>query len=103
MDDLDSRIATVHSPGDLAAFTACVAMCFDDRDLVAAFDRLRGCNLLGRGTPLDLMIDEATGRTDRDLRLFVEFVHDVVWSRMSAEARAELAELAAEAMDAGAK
>jgi hypothetical protein len=51
-------------------------------ELVTQFDRLNGTNLSLKGTGLDLEIDKASGRLDRDLKLFVEFVYECVWSRL---------------------
>ncbi len=69
------------------AFGACVMLCADDAEFVAAFDRLTKSNLQGRGSPLDLAIDDATGRPSEDAKLFVAFVYDVVWSRLDAACR----------------
>lgn len=55
--------------------------CSSEPDLVAEFDRLRGTNLSRRGTGLDLMIDDATGRTDADCREWIEFCADL-WERI---------------------
>jgi hypothetical protein len=49
-------------------------------ELVAEFDRLSGANLARRGTPLDLMIDDATGRAHDDMGKFVAFVRDCIYT-----------------------
>ena len=55
-------------------------LCARNTELVREYDRLRGTNLSRRGTGLELMIDDATGRTEDDVRGFVEFCEDV-WGR----------------------
>ncbi len=64
-------------------FTDVLRHCAADREFVAAFDRLRGTSLsrLAGRSGLDAMIDDATGRTDAEVRLFVEAVYDLVWLR----------------------
>lgn len=64
------------------SFADVVAVCAANHEFVASFDRLCGCNLSGRGTPLDLAIDRATGREEQDAAMFIEFVHEVVWLRL---------------------
>jgi len=72
------------SPGTSAAhgFRTIVMACAADDDFVANFDRLTKSNLRGRGSGLDLAIDDATGRLKADAALFVAFVFNVVWSRL---------------------
>jgi hypothetical protein len=53
--------------------------CAANKDLIENFDRLRGTNLSRRGSPLALAIDDSTGRTDADLKLFVDFVRTYVY------------------------
>jgi hypothetical protein len=52
--------------------------------LVAEFDRLTGHKLatVGKGTPLDQMIDDACGVHDAAMRDFCEFVWDCVYLRL---------------------
>jgi len=73
---------TPTQPACASAFKACVMLCAADVEFVAAFDRLTKSNLQGRGSPVDLAIDDATGRLPEDAKLFVAFVFDVVWSRL---------------------
>lgn len=63
-------------------FEDCVRASFSDRSLVAEFDRLNGTNLSLRGTGLDLQIDFASGRFEGEVKEFVEFVKECVWSRL---------------------
>jgi|GEM_PF-4053685 len=50
-------------------------------ELVAQFDRLTGANLSRKGLPIELLIDDVTGRMESDLRKFIEFVWDGVFLR----------------------
>lgn len=60
-------------------FPDCVLECSRNRDLIAQFDRLTGSNLSLKGAPIELMVDEATGKLADDVRQFTAFVYDVVW------------------------
>lgn len=53
--------------------------------LVAEFDRLHRTNLLQRGTPIERMIDKATGRMNQDVEKFIDFVWEFVFLRFSGE------------------
>jgi len=68
------------------AFMVCLGEASGTPGLVAEFDRLQGANLSRRGCPLDLMIDDATGRMDADLAAFVEFVREAVYERLPSDA-----------------
>lgn len=61
----------------------CVIVAFNKPELVKEFDRLKGTNLSQVGHPLDLMIDESTGRLEHDFNEFVEFVRDVIYERVN--------------------
>jgi hypothetical protein len=74
---------------DRITFLGCVLRSLNDDELVAHFDRLTGRNVGRKGSPLELMIDEATGRRADDLDAFIAFVRDVVWDRLPSEVRAE--------------
>jgi hypothetical protein len=80
-------------------FCECLAVCTRTPGLVSEFDRLTGCNLSGRGSPLELEIDRVTGRMDADFARFVEFVRDCVWDRLPADAKADLSALVHGAAD----
>jgi hypothetical protein len=60
-------------------FPECVVYCAKQRGLVEQFDRLTGSHLseVGKGAPLDRMIDDATGRYDEDMRKWTVFVWDL--------------------------
>jgi len=61
----------------------CVLEAINQPELVKEFDRLKGTNLSQVGRPLELMIDERTGRLKHDFNEFVEFVRDVIYDRVN--------------------
>jgi hypothetical protein len=63
-------------------FMQCLTECANNKELVKEFDRLADCNLSFDGTPIDLMIDQATGKLADDLQKFIEFVWDCVYTRI---------------------
>lgn len=62
-----------------ATFAEVVFKCAENKALVAEFDRLTGSNLSMKGSGLDRMIDDATGRTAEGVEQFVSFVHEFIW------------------------
>ena len=54
-------------------------LCAGNAELVREFDLLTGSNLSMVGSPLDLMIDNATGCTNADLEAFIGFVFTYIW------------------------
>ena len=73
------HFAAVRADG--LAFLDCVRHAIATPDLVKEFDRLRGTDLSGRASPIAQMIDQATGKADHDVRLFLEFIWDVIFCR----------------------
>lgn len=72
-------------------FADVVSECAGNADLVREFNRLYGCNLGQSLTrkPIEAMVDRACGRPPEepdDLRTFVWFVWEYVWSRLPPEA-----------------
>jgi hypothetical protein len=47
--------------------------CLANKEMVAEFDRLHGTNVAQIGTQLDLAIDKATGRLEKDVKAFLDF------------------------------
>lgn len=76
-------------PAPLArvTFADCIRACLDSPELLEHLDRLRGTNLSRRGSPLELAVDDATGRTGADLAVFLDFVKDCIWDRLPPEIR----------------
>ena len=84
-----AAVTALQHPRVGVTFDQCVWVAYGTPDLLREFDRLNGTNLSGRGAPIELAIDEASGRLHDDLRRFVEFVDEYVWQRLPPEARAE--------------
>ena len=61
----------------------CVIAAINEPELVKEFDRLKGTNLSQTGSPIEIMIDESTGRLKHDFNEFVEFVRDVIYERVN--------------------
>jgi hypothetical protein len=72
------------------AFMACVHQTVSTPELVEQFDRLYGADLSRRRTPIDQMVDAASGKKDSDIASFMRFVHDAVYMRVSDEIIIEL-------------
>lgn len=64
-------------------FHQCLDVAIGERELVENFDRLYGTNVCMRAAaPIDLAVDEASGRRDADFERFCEFVFDFVYARL---------------------
>ena len=81
------------------AFDRCMHEASTTPELVEQFDRLYGCSLSRARSPIEQMIDKATGYQDDQLRKFTEFVHDSIYMRLPDDAihALRLAALAQEA------
>lgn len=71
----------------MITFTECLMEVASNEEIVKEFDRLRGTNLQFQGSNIERMIDEATGRIEHDLALFVEFVYECIWIRLPPDIR----------------
>ena len=60
-------------------FAQCVEQCYNTPELVEQFDRLWGTNLSRKGSPIEVEIDYATGRTSKDMWQFIDFVRWYIW------------------------
>ena len=69
---------------DGLTFLQCCAAAIGERELLAQIDRLYGTNLLRRGAPIELAIDDATGRMKGDMEVFSKFVWNFVFTRVPA-------------------
>lgn len=69
---------------DGLTFLTCVQEAAGCRELIEQVDRIYHTNLLQRGSPIDIMIDEATGRADSDKQTFLRFVWNCVFIRCEA-------------------
>jgi len=68
---------------NLPLFDMCLLTALANEELVRQFDRLTGSNLQGQGTPIDRMIDQATGRNEKDMEAFIEFVKEFIYQPIS--------------------
>lgn len=66
----------------MLTFEECCHQCLADLKFVKEFDRLTGCSLAELKSPINAMVDEATGKTKWDMRKFVAFVYETVWLRL---------------------
>lgn len=63
-------------------FSEVLTECLRNKPLLKEYDRLRGTNLSLKGSGLDLQIDQATGRLAVELKDFVEFVYEYIYTRI---------------------
>ena len=61
------------------AWCSCLAWALSEDDVVAAFRRDSGLNWSPGKTPMDQLIDKATGADERFIRAFVEWFNERVW------------------------
>lgn len=66
-------------------FSEVLNYCANRTDFVTEWSRLRGVSL--PTTPIERMVDEATGRNDSIAKQFIEDVYDIVWSRLDPAVR----------------
>lgn len=67
-------------------FPECVLYCAKHPEFLSNFDRLYGANLSLKGSPIELMVDVACKRQEKDWQAFVDFVYEYVWTRLPEEA-----------------
>lgn len=60
-------------------FHECLRAAVANRDLLREYDRLYGSNLSMRGSPVQLVVDQVTGRLDAEFREFAEFVERYIY------------------------
>ena len=72
------------------AFIACLHESVAVPELVANFNRLYGATLGGRATPVEQMVDIATGKAKDDMRAFIEFVHFSIYTRLPEKVLSDL-------------
>lgn len=71
-------------------FEECLMECASQPELVQQFNRLTGSNLGEKRSPIDIMVDNATGyenivaaQQNEQCARFVEFVYNCVWLRLA--------------------
>lgn len=69
-----------HTPPN---FIDCLMMAIHWPGFVEEYDRLEGSHLaqLARRSPIDQMVDEATGYANAEVVKFIKFVKEEVWDR----------------------
>ena len=83
----DERMTPEHycaTRSDGLSYAMCLRETAGTMELVREFDRLYGTRLVSRTTPIDRMIDEATGKLDDDIQAFLRFVWNFVFLRTPA-------------------
>ncbi len=76
------------TPLDPDLFRWMVEEAWAEKGMVQEFDRLWGTNLAApaRRTPIEIMVDEATGHSkkklEHDYKLFLEFVEEYIYDRL---------------------
>lgn len=70
-------------------FSDCLYECAANREFISNFDRLYGSNLSRSGSPIELMVDDSSGRTDADAKAFINFVWQYVWCPLLAQVGAQ--------------
>lgn len=63
-------------------FLYCLKCAASNKELVTEFDRLTGHNLSRAGSGFELLIDDATGRTEVACKEFIEFVEECIYYRL---------------------
>ena len=53
-------------------FKECLMYCAGNKELVAEFDRLSGSNLSFKGAPINIMVDQSTGKQKDDLEFSMD-------------------------------
>lgn len=67
---------------DGLTFQACWRAAANNPELVVEFDRLKGTRLGGQGTPIERLIDEATGKAAEDYNAFLRFCWNCLYLRV---------------------
>lgn len=76
------------------AFLGCLREAAAAPELVRQFDRLYGADLSAKRSPIERMVDQATGKLDDDTAAFVAFVHDSIYLRVPDDVIAHMREKA---------
>lgn len=67
---------------DGLSFLQCAEATLETPELLTQIDRLYGTNLKGKGAPIELAIDNATGRMKHDMEKFCRFVWNYIFTRV---------------------
>lgn len=74
-----SHLISVRPDG--LSFDHCWRTSANTPELVQQFDRLYGSSLAGTATPVERLIDDATGKTKDDCQAFLRFVWNFIYLR----------------------
>lgn len=66
---------------DGLTFMACLSAVTEAPELIQQIDRLYGTCLLSRSSPIETMIDKATGKRDDDMQTVLRFVWNSIFIR----------------------
>ena len=69
----------------MTAFEDALRSAAGNRELLEQYDRLTKSNLSRRGSPIELAVDDATGRTEKEFAEFARFVFEYVWLPVALE------------------
>lgn len=62
----------------MISFEETVKVCLNTPEFMENYKRLRGV-ALGSGSPIERMVDEATGRMKKEMFDLCDFIRDYVW------------------------
>jgi len=65
----------------LPTFIDCLYMAISEPGFITEYDRLTGSHLaaLAKRTPIEVMVDDATGHASNEMAKFCAFVYEFVW------------------------
>ncbi len=64
---------------DGLSFLVCVQQASECMELMRQFDRLYGATLVSRSSPIEKMVDKATGKQADDIQAFLRFVWNCIF------------------------
>lgn len=62
----------------MISFEETVKVCLNTPEFMEEYARLKGV-ALGSGSPIERMVDEATGRTKKEMFDLCDFIRDYIW------------------------
>ncbi len=62
-----------------------IEACLENDELVGQFNRLTGCSIGVAQSPINHLIDQTTGKTEQELKRFIEFVIEYVVRPLAAQ------------------
>jgi len=80
------------TPNSMITFETCIRLCLKNEGFLREFDSLMGCRLASERTPIETLVDKATGVKEAELEKLIAFVYETVWLRLDPSLRAETVE-----------